>query len=243
MLTNCRSASDLIASFRLVFSDLKWNKLRPYVDRSNQTIVGQLVREFMTAGDISKPSLIGKQSFFFLAEMGVEKLKRDYIYTLVSQSLALRSDLDNFFTPGQELKHHLNDLKKLQGLVEVVMLLGSSLNLHMTSLREIVQHMLTHYAQAQVDQQHVFEFSVRATEVCHVITSTKLESWQVEFDQQVGGGEDTQTESSLYCLCASHPFLHMEDVTCEDESVDTESEEPHQEHYYLVKRKESVVLL
>ena len=252
-MVNCMSTADLISSLRLVFNALGHGHLRPFVDRHNQTTVAQMVRESFT-GRFSFPSLTGIQPFLFLAEMGAEKLRRDYIHVFVSQCLATPSTLESFTATERELHAKLDDLDKLHSVLEMVTLLGAFLRLPSETLGSVARHMLLHYHQHPVNPQHVFSFSVKTSEVRYVLSSIRPVLWCMEMTSKVAGAENVY-ESSLHCLCATQPFLHLQAQCkgiCTSKGDNSESLENGIElspigdargQYCLVQRKESIVLM
>ena len=248
------STADLVSSLRLIFNALGRGQLQPYVDRHNQTTVAQMVRESFT-GRFSSPSLTGIQPFLFLAEMGAEKLRRDYIHIFVSQCLATPSTLESFTATERELHTKLEDLNKLHSVLEMVTLLGAFLHLPNDTLGSIARHMLSHYRQQSVNPQHVFNFSVKTSEVRYILSAVQPVMWCMEMTSKVAGTENIY-ESSLHCLCAMQPFLHLQARSKGDQIVKGDNSESQENgvielspvrdtrgQYCLVQRKESVVIM
>ena len=254
-MVNCMSTADLVSSLRLVFSALGRGQLRPFVERHNQTTVAQMVREAFT-GRFSAPSLTGVQPFLFLAEVGAEKLRRDYIHLFVSQSLAAPSALEGLTATERELQARLGDLDKLHSVLEMVTLLGASLRLPTDTLGGVALQMLSHYRRHPIDPQHVFGFSVKTSEVRCVLSAMRPVMWCAEVTGQVTGAENVY-ESSLQCLCATQPFLHLQarrskgaagggkGDNCEsvENGVELSPVGDAKGQYCLVQRKESVVIM
>ena len=251
VLLDCMSTADLVASLRIIFRALGQGQLRPFVDRHNQTTVAQMVRESFT-GRFSCPSLTGIQPFLFLAEMGAEKLRRDYIQIFLSQNLASTSALEAFISTQGELAAKLEDLGKLHSVLEMVALLKTSLHLPMDTLGVTARHMLAHYRQHPVNPQHVFSFPVKTSEVRYIISSVQPVMWCVETTNQVSEGVQ---ESMLHCLTATQPFLHFharprgmsaskgDNGEKMDNGVELSPVDDSSDQYCLVQRKESVMFM
>ncbi|KAL8573393.1 hypothetical protein ACOMHN_032408 [Nucella lapillus] len=246
-MQDCISTADLISSLRLVFKAIGQGHLRPFVDRHNQTTVAQIVREsFM--GRFSAPSLTGIQPFLFVAEMGAEKLRRDYIHIMVSRSLATPADLEPFTSPDHDLHSKLDRLAKLHSVLEMVALLAASLRLPSDTLSMVARRMLSHYGQHPTDPRHIFSFPVKTSEVRYIISSIPPAMWCVE----TSGGEErvgnNVQESSLHCLSVTQPLLHIQvDVSNRGDNLEKGVElRPVNDtlsDYCLVHRRETVVVL
>ncbi|XP_076467957.1 protein zwilch homolog [Babylonia areolata] len=208
VMQDCTSTHDLISSLRMVFKALGQGHLRPFVDRHNHTTMAQIVRESFTSR-FSAPSLTGDQPLLFVAEMGAEKLRRDYIQVFVSQSLATPSCLEAFTGPDQELADKVEQLLKLHSVVEMMALLGATLRLPGDTLGGVARHMLSHYRLHPLDPHHVFTFPVKTCHVRHVLGSVPPVLWCVETGGAVSA-TDSLGERSLHCLSLAQPLTHLQ---------------------------------
>nr|KAG5711628.1 hypothetical protein BaRGS_016810 [Batillaria attramentaria] len=248
VMTDCMSTAELVDSLRLVFSTLGRGELQPFVDQQNQTTVAQIVRESFT-GRFSAPSLAGVQPFLFLAEIGAEKLRRDYINIFVSQRLASLSFLSPFITTESDLSTRLGLLEKMHAGLEMVALLSGTLRLTPETLGSAARQMLTHLTRHAIDPQHTFSFSLKTAEVHAILSSLRPVLWSVETHTSVGFGN--VQESNLYCLCANQPFLHVASVSEESSGQgdasgvgkETGSSPEPDNQYCLVHRSETVLMM
>lgn len=241
------STSSLVDSLRLVFSALGRREIQPYLDQQNQTTVAQIVRESFT-NHYCPPSLSGVQPFLFLAEIGAEKLRRDYISSFVSQKLANMSFLAPFTAHDAELSVRLGCLEKLHACLEMVSLLSGTLRLSPNTLGSAARQMLTHLSQHAADPQHTYSFPVKTAEVRAVVCSIPPVLWSLETHNPVRIGN--LQESNLLCLSAAHPFLHVsgarggtESASQEEEGSGAAKESSQETPYHLVRRTETVIVM
>ncbi|XP_046573629.1 protein zwilch homolog [Haliotis rubra] len=235
VLISCSSFSDLESSLKYIFNCLSSGSVQPMVHNNNHTTMAQLVRDSYV-GRMMVPPLKGITPIILLAEMGVEKLKRDYINTFLSSDMTTLSHLTNMVSMSKSLEENLEKLEKLQNVLEMVSMLKLFLSLPHSSLGSAARQMLKHYEMSAIDQKHVFEFGVPTSSVQSVMDRCSPCEWKARFDHTIG----SVTESTIYCLTSTEPFRHVKrgdeaDISQTDTMLETESQ-------FLLKKQDFVTL-
>lgn len=228
---------------KIIFASLNQGQLLPFVERQNQSTIAQIIRDSFS-GRFTMPSLIGSQPFLFLAEIGIEKLQRDYINIFVSQHLVSASNLIVLTTSSVELLARLEKLEKLHSTLEMIFFLARTLCLQTDTLCLVAKQLLTHYQQHPVLEQDVFSFSTKMSEVRTVLNKLSPVRWCVETNSNTCS-EDVK-ESTLHCLCAVQPFLHLQGRENSIYGMATEKSVTNgngkNSKYFLVHRSENAII-
>ncbi|XP_071115433.1 protein zwilch homolog [Haliotis cracherodii] len=223
VLISCSAYSDLVSSLQYIFNCLSSGRVQPMVHNNNHTTMAQLVRDSYM-GRMMVPPLKGITPIKLLAEMGGEKLKRDYINAFLSSDMTTLSHLAHLVSMSKSLEENLEQLEKLQNVLEMVSMLKLFLSLPHSSLGSAARQMLKHYETNAIEEKHVFEFGVPTSSVQSVMDTCSPCEWKARFDHTVG----SVTESTIYCLTSTQPFRHVKrgneaDVSQTETSMETES--------------------
>ncbi|XP_067674578.1 protein zwilch homolog [Haliotis asinina] len=235
VLISCSAFSDLESSLKYIFNCLSSGRVQPMVHNNNHTTMAQLVRDSYV-GRMMVPPLKGITPIKLLAEMGIEKLKRDYINAFLSSDMTTLSHLTNMVSMSKSLEENLEKLEKLQNVLEMVSMLKLFLSLPHSSLGSAARQMLKHYEMSAIDVKHVFEFGVPTSSVQSVMDRCSPCEWKARFDHTIG----SVTESTIYCLTSTEPFRHVKredeaDISQTDTMLETESR-------FLLKKQDFVTL-
>ena len=77
--------------------------------------------------DMAIPEMTGRLPLEILVEIGIEKLKRDYVHSIMSSYLAGKDNLAPFLAPAQSRRESLANLHRLHVVVELIAVLQTYL--------------------------------------------------------------------------------------------------------------------
>lgn len=239
VLQKCSAYTELVECLECVLTVLDSGELQPMVHKTNTTTLARLVRDSYE-GKMNKPCLVGLFPLQVLAEIGIKKLRHDYINTFVSNELATLAHLDKYILPDKTtpLSTSLESLEKLHNVLEMVTMLKLFIKIPHATLSSIVRQMLKHYESNCVDESHVFTFPVPTESVAEILKNSPPCMWKMSAVKMVDGFSDNIS----YTLSSKQPFLHLPpgeqiaDISCTKDS-DSDIQ------YYSVKRQDNVAVL
>lgn len=174
IIRNCADFNSLVQCLNATFAALRKGDLKVFVQKSNHTTIAKLVRQSY-CGMASFPSLNSRIPLRLAAEIGLEKLRKDY-YAIFVNKLCTAWQWDSFFqslTPDQEeimdmeelnirsLEIQFNILSKLHYCLEVVSVVDSFTENQ--DLQKIAKHVMNHYKSAELAESKPYRFTIPIT--------------------------------------------------------------------------------
>ncbi|XP_033744265.1 protein zwilch homolog [Pecten maximus] len=236
VLCKCTSYSELVECFKYVFTVLSNGELRPMVHRNNNTTVAQMVRDSYI-GKLRMPNLAGVYALQLLAEIGVEKLHQDYVFTFLAKELVTHSNLEAFLKTDVKLEQKLVHLEKMHHVLEMVVMLKLFLNLPSLNLAICARAMLSHYQQEDISLNHVFAFPMQTPSLKHAFETCQPCMKKMVLTKMVGN----RKESVHHLLVTQQPFRHLPTSVDSELALDTTLNK--NKKYYYVRKIESVSIL
>ena len=237
VLHNCTSYSELVEAFSYIISILKSGEFQPFIQGPNNTTIALMVRESYK-GEMRIPSLVGLLPCKYLAEIGILKLTRDYIFLLNSKNLATIGSLDYFIKGNLELGEKLERLDKLHNILEVVLMLKKYVNLPDSTLSDCTRQMLKHY-ETHGEEKNSFCFAVSANDVRHIVEENSPVEWRAENLKLV----DKYEEKTTYLFTVEQPLDWIEFDSTKKRNRCESFEHEEDSLYFQTIVKEKVLLL
>ncbi|XP_052280307.1 protein zwilch homolog [Dreissena polymorpha] len=237
ILQGCTSYMELIETLKYIVGELRKGDLQPFIHSYNNTTVGQMVKDSYR-GQLRDPVLTGLGPLQYMAEMGVQKLTRDYVHMFLSKNLANMGMLDFFLKGNLELEEKLNRLRRLQDTLETVMMLNNNLTLPHESLAKCCREMLKFYETNQISSSHSFTFSVPSAYIRNVFDKFAPTEWSVWSQKKVGS---FFAERLAYHFTAEQAFDWVQMEVDAGRSTSTGDEE--EPSYFLTILRDSVSIL
>ena len=141
------SYQQLTEAFKLLFSRIMAEEIRPFVYARNKSNVVKIVNSIVRGGE-TLPDLSGYLPLEMLIECGLEKLKRDYSHTLLNSELASKESISQFLVFDSQAGA-VQSLYSLHIVVELAFLLQTFLSLSPDVLRSLVGSALSDPASCQ----------------------------------------------------------------------------------------------
>lgn len=236
ILMQCTSYSELEEAMKFVFAVLSNGEFYPMVHRKNDTVIAQMVRE-ACEGKLRTPNLAGgTYAIQLLAEIGLEKLRQDYVHAFLSKELVVLGNIESFIGTDGSFPERLAALEKLHHVIEMSVMLRMFLKLSIQTLNFVAIQMLKHYENNTNDENHLFDFSVPASKVKSMIEKCAPCLWQMEFIKPV----QNASETTKFVLMEENPFPHVGRSSMLDKIAETGSEDHRDRLYYVVCLEDSV---
>ncbi|TRY68550.1 hypothetical protein TCAL_11012 [Tigriopus californicus] len=143
VLMQVQSLAELSAAFTYIFKTIQQEDLRPFMFSNSKSKTSKLICD-LSRDAVQVPDMSGRFPLELLVEMGLEKLQRDYLHTLMSGYLATREDLEPFIAIDANVngEEKLRNLFALHLALELVVLLQTYLSSSHDCLRVLVQKCL-----------------------------------------------------------------------------------------------------
>ena len=234
ILKDCGSFNDLVECLRFVLQQLHSGQLQPMVHKSNRSMLAELVRESYYQKMVM-PNLEGTLPVQILAELGLEKLRRDYMDAFLANDLVMVSHLEPFVLVTGEPSERLSRLRQLQHVLSLLVALEHHLQLPRHTLSMASRLALKHYETHLLDDQHVFSFGVETRSIAGLLDRLQPSLWKAVFVREVAD----QPIRSIYQLSDKPPFQHV----VARASVGEEEEEAEEQTFYFTTVTENVLQL
>lgn len=124
--------------------------------------------------------LSGTTPLQMLLEIGLDKLKKDYISFFVSQELASLNHLEYFISPSVSTQEQVCRVQKLHHILEILVICMLFIKPQHELLFSLTQSCIKYYKQNPLDEQHIFQLPVRPAAVKNLYQSEKPQKWRVE---------------------------------------------------------------
>ncbi|KAH0620102.1 hypothetical protein JD844_014704 [Phrynosoma platyrhinos] len=179
------SYEELVTCFTLVMKSLQCGELQAPVHQGNNSLLSKLIRQSYH-GNVETISLSGDTPVRMLLEIGVDKLKRDYVSYFVGKELATRIHLDYFMSMSVDLQEQVHRVQKLHHMLEIVHNCVELLKLEQENLIFLTQSCINYYKEKPLNEKHVFQLPVKTAFVKEFYQNAYPQVWRVEISSGQG---------------------------------------------------------
>lgn len=227
VLIGCTSYSELIDCLDFMLLELRSKNLQPLVHKTNKTRIAEIVRNSYT-NEFCFPEMEGLLPLKLLIEIGIEKLRNDYVSILMANELTTADQLLYYTDRTCTLLEKMERLEKLHSVYELVIMLNFYLKISESTLSFAARMALSHFQKQLLDDNHTFILPVSPASVANFLKSSQPYLWKISLDDP-----KDQTKCAVYAFFETLPFDHI--VMKEDYPEDLS--------YYLVKLQEHSMML
>ncbi|XP_031201674.1 protein zwilch homolog isoform X2 [Mastomys coucha] len=179
MSSSVVSYQDLVKCFTLILQSLQRGDIQPWLHSGSNSLLSKLIHQSYHGAMDSVP-LSGTTPLQMLLEIGLDKLKKDYISFFVSQELASLNHLEYFISPSVSTQEQVYRVQKLHHILEVLVICMLFIKPQHELLFSLTQSCIKYYKQNPLDEQHIFQLPVRPAAVKNLYQSEKPQKWRVE---------------------------------------------------------------
>ncbi|XP_014666597.1 PREDICTED: protein zwilch homolog [Priapulus caudatus] len=204
ILIESSSYTELLDSFREVFTALQAGHIEPMVNQRNNTQLARLVRDSYS-GKMATPDLTGALPLQLLLEIGIEKLTVDYVTAFLATEVVHLFDLDYYLaTSRADYGCQLRVTEKLHAVAELLVLCKVFLELPDKQLGIFARHALKQMEHSD-DEEPEFTMPLPFENVMSSCQSDAPAMWGIEVSTE----RDQQYLTTRYELSTAVPFPHM----------------------------------
>ncbi|XP_010361909.1 protein zwilch homolog isoform X1 [Rhinopithecus roxellana] len=202
MSSSVISYQDLVKCFALIIQSLQRGDIQPWLHSGSNSLLSKLIHQSYH-GTMDTVSLSGTTPVQMLLEIGLDKLKKDYISFFIGQELASLNHLEYFIAPSVDIQEQVYRVQKLHHILEILVSCMPFIKSQHELLFSLTQICIKYYKQNPLDEQHVFQLPVRPTAVKNLYQSEKPQKWRVEI---YSGQKKIKT---VWQLSDSSPIDHL----------------------------------
>uniref|UniRef100_A0A665TUS3 Protein zwilch n=1 Tax=Echeneis naucrates TaxID=173247 RepID=A0A665TUS3_ECHNA len=222
MRKSVTSYQDIGDCLRLVIEALRYGDIKPWIHRDSSSSLSKLILKSYHQ-QIDHMSLTGVIPLRMLLEMGLDKIRKDYINYLIGEELTTLNHLCYYLSTEVDLQEQVIRLRKLHHLLEIIVTCSTFLALPYDRMFLLTQLCLQHYKTHPHDEEHEFKLQIKPTLISHFYQKEHPLSWGVEVSSGHGPRE-VRTSLQL----SDRPLVDhviFETDYC-NETVNGDSEEP-----------------
>uniref|UniRef100_A0A8C8ZFE8 Protein zwilch n=1 Tax=Prolemur simus TaxID=1328070 RepID=A0A8C8ZFE8_PROSS len=202
MSSSVISYQDLVKCFTLIIQSLQRGDIQPWLHSGSNSLLSKLILQSYR-GTMDTVSLSGTIPVQMLLEIGLDKLKKDYISFFIGQELASLNHLEYFISPSVDVQEQVYRVQKLYHILEIIVSCMPFIKSQHELLFSLTQICIKYYKQNALDEQHIFQLPVRPTAIKNLYQSEKPQKWRVEINS---GQKKVKT---VWQLSDSSPVDHL----------------------------------
>ncbi|NWH41027.1 ZWILC protein, partial [Chloropsis hardwickii] len=184
-----RSYQELKDCFTLVIKSLQCGEIQPWIHQGSSSFLSQLIQQSYH-GKMEDVSLSGIAPIQMLLEIGLEKIKKDYVSFFIGEpdtcSLLFQ---DYFISTSVDLQEQVHRVQKLHHMLEIMVSCTGLLQFRHENLFPLTQICMKYYKENPLDEKHVFQLPIRPALVKKFYQNDNPEVWKVEISSGHGQKE------------------------------------------------------
>ncbi|KAM3869945.1 protein zwilch homolog [Diretmus argenteus] len=188
MRKSVTSYQDIADCLKLVIDALRYGDLKPWIHRDSSSSLSKLILQSYHQ-QIDHVSLTGHIPVHMLLEMGLDKMRKDYINYLIGEELTTLNHLSYYLSTEVDLQEQVMRLRKLHHLLEVVVTCSQFLELPYDRLFFLTQSCVQYYKLHPYDEDHEFKLQIKPVLISHLYQKEHPEVWGVEMSSGHGPRE------------------------------------------------------
>lgn len=206
ILRNCTSYRELTDNLQYILITIQEKELQPLVHKSNNSHLARIIRQSLCDELTHLPLLEGIAPVEFLADIGLEKLFRDYSAAFLGSDLLTGGHLLQFFDCGKSgtAVERFCRLEKLHLVLEIVTLLDQSLALPRATLSSVARKALKYYERNEIKATDTFSVPVSMLSVASVLSENVPKLWKASLSNE----RLLNDAEAAVMLTSDYPFLH-----------------------------------
>ncbi|NXY31745.1 ZWILC protein, partial [Pomatorhinus ruficollis] len=189
MKSKCVSSyQELIDCFTLVIKSLQRGEIQPWIHQGSSSFLSQLIQQSYH-GEMEDVSLSDITPIQMLLEIGLEKMKKDYVSFFIGKSRISLLFQDYFISTSVDLQEQVHHVQKLHHVLEIMVSCTGLLQFRHENLFPLTQICMKYYKENPLNEEHVFQLPIRPALVKKFYQNDNPEVWKVEISSGHGQKE------------------------------------------------------
>ncbi|KAM6058868.1 protein zwilch homolog isoform 1-T2 [Chlamydotis macqueenii] len=198
------SYQELIKCFTLIIKSLERGEIQPWIHQGSSSLLSKLIQQSYH-GKIEAVSLSGITPIQMLLEIGLDKMKKDYVSFFIGQELATLNYLDYFISTSVDLQEQVHRVQKLHHMLEIMVSCTVLLQFKHENLFPLTQICMKYYKENPLNEKHVFQLPIRPALVKKFYQNDHPEIWKVE----ISSGHGQKEVKTTWQVSTNPPAEHM----------------------------------
>ncbi|NXC51094.1 ZWILC protein, partial [Penelope pileata] len=198
------SYQELVECFTLVIKSLEHGEIQPWIHQGSSSLLSKLVQQSYH-GKVEVVSLSGITPIQMLLEIGLDKMKKDYVSFFIGRELTTLTYLDYFISTSVDLQEQVHRVQKLHHMLEIMVSCTVLFQFKHEDLFPLTQTCLKYYKENPLNEKHVFQLPVRPALVKKFYQNDHPEVWKVD----ISSGHGQKEVKTTWQISTNSPVDHM----------------------------------
>ncbi|NXY87679.1 ZWILC protein, partial [Alcedo cyanopectus] len=223
MRSKCVSSyQELVECFTLVIRSLDRGEIQPWIHQGSSSLLSSLIQQSFH-GKMEPVSLSGTTPIQMLLEIGLDKMKKDYVGFFIGKLGCLLFQ-DYFISTSVDLQEQAHRVQKLHHMLEIMVNCTVMLQFKHENLFPLTQICMKYYMENPLNEKHVFQLPIRPALVKKFCQNDHPEIWKVD----ISSGHGPKEVKTTWQVSTNPPVEHMTSSSTgllSDSTVNGSSEE------------------
>ncbi|NXP40356.1 ZWILC protein, partial [Leiothrix lutea] len=197
------SYQELIDCFTLVIKSLQCGEIQPWIHQGSSSFLSQLIQQSYH-GKMEDVSLSDITPIQMLLEIGLEKMKKDYVSFFIGKSRISLLFQDYFISTSVDLQEQVHHVQKLHHVLEIMVSCTGLLQFRHENLFPLTQICMKYYKENPLNEKHVFQLPIRPALVKKFYQNDNPEVWKVE----ISSGHGQKEVKTTWQISTKAPVEH-----------------------------------
>ncbi|XP_010085345.1 PREDICTED: protein zwilch homolog [Pterocles gutturalis] len=198
------SYQKLVKCFTLIIKSLEHGEIQPWIHQGSSSLLSKLIQQSYH-GKIEVVSLSGITPIQMLLEIGLDKMKKDYVSFFIGQELATLTYLDYFISTSVDLQEQVHRVQKLHHMLEIMVSCTVLLQFKHENLFPLTQICMKYYKENPLNEKHVFQLPIRPALVKKFYQNNHPEIWKVD----ISSGHGPKEVKTTWQVSTNPPVEHI----------------------------------
>ncbi|NXB84806.1 ZWILC protein, partial [Vidua chalybeata] len=195
------SYQELIDCFTLVIKSLERGEIQPWIHQGSSSSLSQLIQQSYH-GKMEDVSLRDIAPIQMLLEVGLEKMKKDYVSFFIEQKSLLFQDY--FISTSVDVQEQVHRVQKLHHMLEIMVSCTGLLQFRHENLFPLTQICMKYYKENPLNEKHVFQLPIRPALVKKFYQNDNPEVWKME----ISSGHGQKEVKTTWQVSTNAPVEH-----------------------------------
>ncbi|NWR74083.1 ZWILC protein, partial [Centropus unirufus] len=198
------SYQELIECFTLIIKSLERGEIQPWIHQGSSSLLSKLIQQSYH-GKVEVVSLSGITPIQMLLEIGLDKMKKDYVsFFIVKSSICLLLQ-DYFISTSVDLQEQVHRVQKLHHMLEIMVSCTVLLQFKHENLFPLTQICMKYYKENPLNEKHAFQLPIRPALVKKFYQNDHPELWKVD----ISSGHGQKEVRTTWQVSTDPPVEHM----------------------------------
>ncbi|XP_052663137.1 protein zwilch homolog isoform X3 [Harpia harpyja] len=203
------SYQELIECFTLIIKSLEHGEIQPWIHQGSSSLLSKLIQQSYH-GKIEVVSLSGITPIQMLLEIGLDKMKKDYVSFFIETECLVKSRScllfqDYFISTSVDLQEQVHRVQKLHHMLEIMVSCTVLLQFKHENLFPLTQICMKYYKENPLNEKHVFQLPIRPALVKKFYQNDHPEIWKVD----ISSGHGQKEVKTTWQVSTNPPVKHM----------------------------------